>query len=234
MYRELLISIGITCIVSVVLFLYFRNKIGKIEQKVDLMFQLIQEYEQQKNKVMFQPSPSQHARPAATLIPVSDDDDSDSEEISDNDEETIAIQIGESSLNNNIKSINLKGAEINSLKVEHDSDLDEISDLDEELEKPSEEELNEELDEELEKPSEEELDEELEENDISEEDIDLGNVIDLEKTDDVSVVKSIELVQEKTLKEQTVKQLRAKCEEKGFTNYKALRKNKLIELLESA
>ena len=45
MYRELLISIGITCIVSVVLFLYFRNKIGKIEQKVDLMFQLIQEYE---------------------------------------------------------------------------------------------------------------------------------------------------------------------------------------------
>ena len=47
--RLFLISLGVTCLVCVILFLYFRNRIGKMEQKLDLMFQLIQEYEQNKN-----------------------------------------------------------------------------------------------------------------------------------------------------------------------------------------
>ena len=38
--RLLLISLGVTCLVCVILFLYFRNRIGKMEQKLDLMFQL--------------------------------------------------------------------------------------------------------------------------------------------------------------------------------------------------
>ena len=47
--RLFLISLGVTCLASVILFLYFRNRVGRMEQKVDLMFQLIQEYEQSKN-----------------------------------------------------------------------------------------------------------------------------------------------------------------------------------------
>ena len=46
--RLLLISLGVTCLACVILFLYFRNRISRMEQKVDLMFQLIQEYEQNK------------------------------------------------------------------------------------------------------------------------------------------------------------------------------------------
>ena len=49
MMRLFLISLGVTCLASVILFLYFRNRVGRMEQKVDLMFQLIQEYEQTKN-----------------------------------------------------------------------------------------------------------------------------------------------------------------------------------------
>ena len=32
--RLFLISLGVTCLVCVVLFLYFRNRIGRMEQKV--------------------------------------------------------------------------------------------------------------------------------------------------------------------------------------------------------
>ena len=49
MMRLFLISLGVTCLASVILFLYFRNRIGRMEQKVDLMFQLTQELVQAKN-----------------------------------------------------------------------------------------------------------------------------------------------------------------------------------------
>ena len=50
MMRLFLISLGVTCLASVILFLYFRNSVGRMEQKVDLMFQLtFKNYEQAKN-----------------------------------------------------------------------------------------------------------------------------------------------------------------------------------------
>jgi len=47
--QTLLISALITCVTVGVTFFYFRNRIQRTEQKVDLMFSLIQEHE---NKIM--------------------------------------------------------------------------------------------------------------------------------------------------------------------------------------
>jgi hypothetical protein len=43
--QTLLLSVAVTCVMVGITFFYFRNRIGKTEQKVDLMFQLIQEHE---------------------------------------------------------------------------------------------------------------------------------------------------------------------------------------------
>ena len=106
MMRLFLISLGVTCLASVILFLYFRNRVGRMEQKVDLMFQLIQEYEQTKNIAATRtfPAPTSSRDNEVQmggntehddLISVSDDDDheTDSEEISDNEVLSLLISL---------------------------------------------------------------------------------------------------------------------------------------------
>ena len=221
--RLLLISLGVTCLVCVILFLYFRNRIGKMEQKVDLMFQLIQEYEQNKNTHQFHQtsdpvSPFPDAQMGGTerqaeanLISVSDDESnySDSDEVSD--DEDGLLNIKETVVDENIKSISLSGAEIQSLKVEPGDDLDDISDF-EETNMGDMITLEEVHDDEIEVEQEE---------DVS------GHQKDIEEV----IVKKIEVSDDKPLVEKTVKELKQLAEEKGFTNYKGLRKNKLVELL---
>jgi len=227
MMRLFLISLGVTCLASVILFLYFRNRVGRMEQKVDLMFQLIQEYEQTKNIAAtraFEPVPIpkddgvQAGGQQDDLISVSDDDDdheTDSEEISDNEDEEQPIHIQESV--ENIKSISLSGAEIESMIVEPGDDLDEISDLDDNNDVITLEETN---------PT-EMTNLEDEQTDVEEEIID-----EIVNNPPVSV-KKIEVVDEKPLAKMTVKELKLKAEQDGFTNFKGLRKDKLVELLQS-
>uniref|UniRef100_A0A6C0C3R5 Rho termination factor N-terminal domain-containing protein n=1 Tax=viral metagenome TaxID=1070528 RepID=A0A6C0C3R5_9ZZZZ len=210
--RILLISLGVTCLASVILFLYFRNRIGRMEQKLDLMFQLIQEYEQNKNmRTNVAPNMTTipiKSEPVDNLISVSDDEEedyTDSDEVSDDDEEEIdSLNIEASHPIDNVKSISLSGAEIESLCVEHGDDLDEISDMDESD--------NLEVDN-------EEIEVEKKDNDV------LG-----EEMDDIHIKN---LDDAKPFQEMTVKELKAKAEEKGFNNYKGLRKDKLVELLTS-
>ena len=226
--RLFLISLGVTCLASVILFLYFKNRVGRMEQKVDLMFQLIQEYEQTKNIAAtrsFEQTSSVSrdngvqmggSNTHDDLITVSDDDDddheTDSEEISDNDEEEEPIRIQEAV--DNIKSISLSGAEIESMVVEPADDLDEISDIDDNnndiitLEEGVQDEIENLEEEEEEEPSEEIVEEPV-------------------------AVKKIEVVDAKPLSKMTVKELKAKAEQDGFTNFKGLRKDKLVELLQS-
>jgi hypothetical protein len=233
MMRLFLISLGVTCLASVILFLYFRNRIGRMEQKVELMFQLIQEYEQSKNIQQTQSMSPTVTRTEMTqqmggnmnhndLISVSDDDDddddrdSDSEEISDTEsvdnEEPINIQETVA----NVKSIKLDGAEIESLTVEPADDLDDISDLEDNEVVTLEETMPEEIEEELEN----------ENTEIAEE-----NIIE-EVSNNVSV-KKIEVGGGKPLDKMTVRELKEKAEKDGFTNFKGLRKDKLVELLTS-
>ena len=220
--RLFLISLGVTCLVCVILFLYFRNRIGKMEQKLDLMFQLIQEYEQNKNiqqhdsrndPLSFQDAQmggTQH-QAETNLISVSDDsDDSDSDEVSDDEDELLNIK--ETVVGENIKSISLSGAEIESLKVETGDDLDDISDF---------EETN--MDDMI-------TLEEVNNNEIGVEEHE-ENTSDHEEEIEEVIVKKLEVSDDKPLEGKTVKELKQLAEEKGFTNYKGLRKNKLVELL---
>jgi hypothetical protein len=54
-----------------------------------------------------------------------------------------------------------------------------------------------------------------------------------EITEEPMMVKKIEVVDEKPLTKMTVKELKLKAEQDGFTNFKGLRKDKLVELLQS-
>ena len=227
--RLFLISLGVTCLTCVILFLYFRNRISRMEQKVDLMFQLIQEYEQ--NKIIHQNVPTTafqdtqrggaESQAETNLINVSDDDesdDSDSDEVSDDEEEEDGpLQIKEDVVAKNIKSISLSGAEIESLKVEAGDDLDDISDFEETN-------MNDMIT--LEEVNNDEIEVDEQKIETQEE-----QQYDADEHQEEVIVKKIEVKDDKPLKERTVKELKQLAEEKGFINYKGLRKNKLIELL---
>ena len=148
--REFLINLSITGLAGLLIFLYFKNRMSRVEQKMDLMFQLIQEYEHAKaNQQQMSSSAGMsvsHTQdiseraPTADLISVSDDDESvgessDSEEVSD-DEATLRIQPETISLSNKeVGSINLAGAEtdITTLQEPNADDLADISSIDDDI-----------------------------------------------------------------------------------------------------
>ena len=107
--QTLLISLAVTCVAVGITFLYFRNRINKTEQKVDLMFQLIQEHEKNSrmaNQMQMQQlhqsnTTSQFQNNEPELINISDNendeseeefDSDDSAEISDDEEDKLVIQ----------------------------------------------------------------------------------------------------------------------------------------------
>ena len=238
--RLFLISLGVTCLVCVILFLYFRNRISRMEQKVDLMFQLIQEYEQ--NKIIHQNHPrndtqsvptvftdtggTEH-RVEANLISVSDDesDYSDSDEVSD--DEDGLLNIKETVVGENIKSISLSGAEIESLKVETGDELDDISDFEETNmgDMITLEEVN---NDKIEVEEQEVEEQEVEEQEVEEQEVEEENTGEHQEEIE-EIAKKVK--DDKPLSDRTVKELKQLAEEKGFTNFKGLRKHKLVELL---
>ena len=75
--QALLISVAVTLVTVGITFFYFRNRMNKTEQKVDLMFQLIQEHE--RNSRMSQQMQMQRMhtmtnRNDENLINIADDD----------------------------------------------------------------------------------------------------------------------------------------------------------------
>ena len=134
--QALLISVAITCVMVGVTFLYFRNRIGKTEQKVDLMFQLIQEHEKnsrmtqqmqmqqmQMHEMASESNNTQEQENPSNLINISDGeeyDSDDSEEISDSEDDESKLVIGDNSAHNEdistVKtiSLSLEGAETSS------------------------------------------------------------------------------------------------------------------------
>ena len=155
MDRGLLISVGVTILAVGLLFIYFRNKVSGIEKKVELMFNLIQNYEgsnnmaQSQQPVMAMPENvyennyNQTEQVKTDLIEVSDDDSdevSDSEDESDEEEtlsfDTTDVQLDES----DIKTIELDNSEKQENKNE--DSLDEIDDSEDEAEQEELEEID--------------------------------------------------------------------------------------------
>ena len=99
--RGLVISLGVSALSATLLFLYFRNRMTSVERKVDLMFDLIQSHEndrqQQMNQQMMMQQqnniPSQNTgawvgednQPERNLIDVSDDEEEEEEYDDDDD-----------------------------------------------------------------------------------------------------------------------------------------------------
>jgi len=138
--QTLIISVLVTCITVGATFFYFRNRIQRTEQKVDLMFSLIQEHENNnKLRQQFQPSTiqggmsmgeqhgqfQQHEAQSNELINISEDevdsddedsdyDSDDSAEVSDNEDKLqINDDDGHENLEDTVKTISLSldGAE---------------------------------------------------------------------------------------------------------------------------
>ena len=49
--RGLVTSLGVSALSATLLFLYFRNRITSVERKVDVMFDLIQSHEQDRQQI---------------------------------------------------------------------------------------------------------------------------------------------------------------------------------------
>ena len=95
--RGLIVSLGTTSLVSVLLFLYFRNRMTSVERKVSMLFKLIEDHHQQQ-QVQFMQRMRPHPPPQNNLINVSDgesDSGSDTEYETDSEGGKLSIQEGE-------------------------------------------------------------------------------------------------------------------------------------------
>ena len=147
--RGLVISLGVSALGCTLLFLYFRNKISAVERKVDVMFDLIQNHQQQNsmgtqqyNEVMHEEEQQQRQQQQQqqqqgawaeeqpterNLIDVSDEDsDDDSDEVSDSesddeDEEQPKISLA------GVENISLELADVKKITVK-ESDKVEVND----------------------------------------------------------------------------------------------------------
>jgi len=205
--RGLLISIGITILAVGLVFVYFRNKVAGMEKKVELMFNLIQNYDGQQNARDIVSDPRMNPDEIypteqtikSELIQISEDEDnSDSEEESDSDEDSDE----DDTLKFEPTSIELKDDEIKTINLEeikHEDSLDEIDDEEDDDEiTPEPQEI---------KP------------DPQEE----------------SKLEAVEVIQlsENAYKKKTVVELKEIASERGLQNYRSLKKTPLIQLLMS-
>ena len=76
--RGLIVSLGTTSLVSVLLFLYFRNRMTSVEHKVSMLFKLIEDHHQQQ-QVQFMERMQPPRPPPNNLINVSDGEADESE-----------------------------------------------------------------------------------------------------------------------------------------------------------
>lgn len=206
----LVITLGVTGLSSVLLFLYFRNRIGQVEEKVDTVFQLIQNYESNRQPQFtvqenqqpqgyyvqeemeeehdyHQEQQQQHTNPNSDLIAVSDkNSDSESEEESESESEEESESESEESDNEGGKQLVLdnKEEEVSDVKVDDVEELDNLNLVKQEIESES-----------LEK----------------------AKTIHIEENNDLDKLK--------------VSELKDLCKEKGLSGYKSLRKTDLINLL---
>ena len=204
--RNLAICLGVTGLTSVLLFLYFRHRVGHVEEKMEALFQLIQKEARDSMNERIQFNEKMGATPEENdiaqqeqmnltqqRIEVSEDEESESESDSDDEGEKLLIQevpgpqIAEV-LNGQIEEIELK----------HD--------------------VKEEVKEELSDKSAEGEDE----NSLDE--VDLDDLEEEEKTE-------IKLEQHVSYEQMKVPELKSLAAERQLTGYSHLKKKDLVELL---
>ena len=223
--RGLMISLSISALGCTLLFLYFRNKISSMEKKVDVMFDLIQNHQQEQyntqgtnhqeveeHNIMSTDNFNnfdENIQNNVNLIPVSEDDD-DSDEVSDSEDEDVSD-------NEELPKISLDSTENMTLEV---NDIKKITVQETDKVKPDESIQIEEL---------EDVTDSLDEIDESDdEESDTENVTPLK---DFAVEKIDDIFDYNKLK---VSELKTLAKQKGLQNYKSLKKGPLVDLLKSS
>jgi hypothetical protein len=250
--QTLLISVLVTCVTVGATFFYFRNRMQRTEQKIDLMFNLIQEHQNTaKLRQQFPPvNAMQHPAAVAMeqqmndgnneneLINISDDDELDDEEyesddsaeVSDTEEDKLVIDKDGSDagdVDSGVKTISLtlEGAET---FTPSEVKLDDISNLEEHTIHENDNTEHHQLD------AEENDDDEGEEAEDDEEDEDLDSITLSEdeagdKEENVTV-KKVDVEETTDYNKLNKKRLVEIANEKGM-NTKGLKKSALVQLL---
>ena len=233
--KTLIITLGITGLSSVLLFLYFRNKLNEVEEKIETMFQVIQNYDnkesqisltegsippeilhqmQQQEQLIAEQQMQQQIEqqnqcvlnPNNELITVSDKNSDSDESESDTDEsDTDESDTDESDIE---EEKQLKVSKDDNLEVTT-HDVEELNNLNLKVENTTENNDEEEI-----------FIEDKDDEDESDDD---------ESDDDEN--KKIVVDESKEIKDLKVAELKKICRDKGLSGYKNLRKNDLIELL---
>ena len=203
--RGLIVSLGTTSLVSVLLFLYFRNRMTSVERKVSMLFKLIEDHHQQQQVQFMQrmrPEPPQQNN----LINVSDGEESDSgsdtEYETDSEGGKLSIQEGE------VKTIELT-QKVQDLPFQEQHQFQEQHPYQSSPPQETEYHAN-------------ELDQipPLEE-------LNVTKVIN-------EAPKEIQVDVEQNFKEMKIKELKKLCGERGLTKYSHLNKAALVNLLEQS
>ena len=216
--RLLLISLATVLLSSILLFIYFKTRISKVEEKLEIMFNLIQSHAQEKqlNAQQFVPYGNNNMvnsgeNDRVNLIDVSDNEDEDDESDS-NDSDTDSDDENDLVIDNNslIEEENIKKIELtmDNKDVLFDDTLNEenLSHL-------------EDLQDQIIVQKEDEDDNEGEEEEEEEEDEEQEEVEEVQQAEDLSKLKVVEL--------------RKLCSDMGKSGYKSLKKQELIALLQN-
>ena len=204
--RLLLISLATVLLSSILLFVYFRTRVSKVEEKLEIMFNLIQSHSQERMRDKFLPNDTpvqinKDNQERINLIDVSDTENGDSDEdYSDTDDsdydsesESNDLVIGNEMLSEeNVKKI--------ALNLENTDVLFNTKNFDNNLES-------------------EEI---IVKKETAEDVVDVEDVEDVVEDDGETI----------NLSKLKVVELRKMCSEQGKAGYKSLKKSELVELLQ--
>jgi hypothetical protein len=222
--RGLMVSLSISALGCTLLFLYFRNKISSMEKKVDVMFDLIQNHQQEQyntqgtnhqeveeHNIMSNDNFNnfdENIQNNVNLIPVSEDDD-DSDEVSDSEDDV--------SDNEELPKISLDSTEnmtleVNDIKKITVQEADKVL-IDDSIQMEEVEDITDSLD---------EMDDDSDDEENNNEDVTEVKEVTVQKIDDDFDYSKLK-----------VTELKALAKQKGLENYKSLKKGPLVDLLKS-
>ncbi len=247
--RGLVISLGVSALSATLLFLYFRNRMASVERKVDVMFDLIQSHETDRQQMTQQMMmrqqnqvPTQNTREweseenlsERNLIDVSEDDRSDEEYDS---EDSREVSDNEEDLEERIKlvtnDIDDKDAEEMKSVVVLETDTNEPVTINEsvkleEVTDNLEEDSGSSGDVENTTQSADKADDDVDSLDEEDSQVEEDEEEEEEDSDEEDIQVSVEYNKLK------VTELKAIAEAKGLTNYKSLKKQPLIDLIKAS
>tara|TARA_B100001287_G_scaffold127921_1_gene107823 strand:+ start:609 stop:1391 length:783 start_codon:yes stop_codon:yes gene_type:complete len=255
--KGLVISLGFSALSCTLLFLYFRNKMTTMERKVNVMFDIVQNYQPTQD---YSPQSNQTYEPVhenqehpqdnennentgawnlnaqddrIVISDDSDDEDDDSDEVSDSDSEDEDEEIPKLSLaktdNISLTENDIKKISVKETPVIDDTiELEEVDSLDE-IDDDDDDDDNDNDDDDDNNSETETNNKDIKKISVTKNDAEEN----IENDDDDNEVEE-EDNDDVDYTQLKVSELKAIAEAKGLTNYKSLKKNPLIELIKSS